>query len=233
MLVTPSRPGYGQTPLLPDHSPKHTAGLFIALLNELHIERAIVIGISAGGPTAIEIAATYPARVDKLILISAVTQKWMHETDVNYRRGKKLFNPSIERWSWALFRFFYFLFPRFMAKIMCRELSSAKNGTLHTDEVKELHDMIRKQRSHRGFVSDLDQDIPAETVAAVSCPTLIMHSLNDAVVHIDHARFALEHIKNSVLMTYDNHWGHLLWLGRESERPIADAISFIEKSQSP
>ena len=36
------------------------ADLFVALLDELNIQKAIVVGISAGGLTALEIAANYP-----------------------------------------------------------------------------------------------------------------------------------------------------------------------------
>jgi len=56
--ITPSRPGYGNTPLSDSNkSPKGTADLFIALLEELDYYEVIVIGISAGGLTALEIAA--------------------------------------------------------------------------------------------------------------------------------------------------------------------------------
>src|SRR4051812_48995525 len=77
-FITPSRPGYGLTPLTDQNkTPKATADLFVALLDELKIQKVIVLGISAGGLTALELAANYPARVEKLILMSALSKKWL------------------------------------------------------------------------------------------------------------------------------------------------------------
>src|SRR4051812_22605240 len=80
-FITPSRPGYGNTPLSDlNKTPKGTADLFIALLDELKIQEAIVVGISAGGLTALEMAANYPDRIQCLVLMSALTKKWFVET---------------------------------------------------------------------------------------------------------------------------------------------------------
>lgn len=226
-LITPSRPGYGQTPVFRDNSPKDTADLFVSFLDTINVRSAIVIGISAGGLSAIELAASYPERVQKLVLISAVTKKWMTKKDSNYQKGKRLFSPGIERYSWALFRFFYAVFPTLMAKMMLHELSSYKNPTIAPDDVRELHDMIKKQRSHHGFVHDLDQDIDDAQIRKIACPTLILQSTNDTVVGMEHALHAKQNIQTSTLKTYDNIWGHLLWLGKDSEAPIHDAMAFI------
>src|SRR4051812_48135252 len=49
-FITPSRPGYGLTPLTGENkTPEGTASLFVALLDKLNIDKAIVVGISAGG----------------------------------------------------------------------------------------------------------------------------------------------------------------------------------------
>lgn len=226
-LITPSRPGYGQTPLAEFCSPQDAARLFISLLDKLEIEKVILVGISAGGLTAIQLAANYPNRISKLILISAVTKKWLTEADENYRKGKKLFSPKIEKYSWALFRLFYSIFPGLMAKTMLNEFSTRTNQSIEKGEVDELHEMISKQRSFSGFVNDLDQNIDSTEISKIVCPTLILQSLNDKIVKIEHATNAKEKIRNSTLKTYDNKWGHLLWLGKESDAPIKDTLTFI------
>ena len=100
-LITPSRPGYGNTPITDlNRTPKGTAELLVALLDELKLTRVTVIGISAGGLTALEIAANYPGRIDSLILMSALTQKWFCENDKVYIGGKRLFAPKVERFTW-------------------------------------------------------------------------------------------------------------------------------------
>lgn len=226
-LIIPSRPGYGETPLSTNYSPKDTSDLFIAILDKLKIVNVVLIGISAGGLTAIELAANYPNRIKKMILISAVTKKWMTEKDRNYRKGRKLFSPQMEKYTWALFRFFYYLFPKLMAKTMFKELSTHQPINIANDEVVELQRMINKQRSHNGFINDLDQDIEQNVISEILCPTLILHSSNDNAVNIDHAKYAVRKIKNSIIKIYDNKWGHLLWLGKDSEKPINDTLNFI------
>lgn len=229
-LITPSRPGYGQTPLLENQTPAGTAALMDALLEELEIDSAIVIGISAGGPSALAFAADFPKRVKKLILISAVTKKWMSPDDKNYQRGKKLFAPNIEKYSWGLFRFFYSCFPKIMAKTMFRELSTLPTADLSKEDVAELFEMIKRQRSKKGFIYDLDQDTDSLSWMNIGCPTLILHSSNDNTVDVAHAKYAQGQIKNAVLKIYPNKWGHLLWLGAESREPIRDTQNFIYNS---
>jgi len=227
-LITPSRPGYGKTPLSNIFSPKDTAELFITLLDELKLKTVIVVGISAGGLTAIELTSNFPDRVKKLILISAVTKRWMTEKDNTYQKAKKLFSPTFEKYSWGLFQLFYSLFPRLMANTMFKELSSIQPTNITNDEVAELHTMIKLQRSKKGFVNDLDQDIEQNIIREIICPTIILHSLNDNSVNIEQANYAHTQIKKSILKVYNNKWGHLLWLGQESSIPIKDTLNFID-----
>ena len=50
LLVT--RPGYGRTPLRSGRTPAAQADLYAALLDALGLDRAVVLGISGGGPSA-------------------------------------------------------------------------------------------------------------------------------------------------------------------------------------
>lgn len=189
-----------------------------------------MIGISAGGLSAIELASSFPDRVDKLILISAVTKKWLAQTDKTYIKATKIFSPKIEKYSWGLFRFFYSLFPTLMAKTMFKELSTCEPIDFTNDEVAELFEMIKLQRSKQGFINDLNQSINPNTITGIACPTLVLHSLKDNSVNIEHARYAYFKINNSILKVYNNRWGHLLWLGQESHIPIKDTLKFIDSN---
>ncbi len=227
-LITPSRPGYANTPLANNGSPKQTAELFRSMMDELKLTSAIVIGISAGGLSAIEFASNFPDRVEKLVLISAVTKKWMTDADKTYIKAKKLFSPTMEGFSWGLFRFFYSIFPKMMAKTMFEELSTYRPIDFTKEDVDELFDMIKLQRSYDGFMIDLDQMIDPNVILGITCPTLILHSSNDKSVDIVHARHAHSSIRHSILNTYNTKWGHLLWLGQESHLPINDTLDFID-----
>lgn len=215
-FITPSRPGYGQTPLTDQNkTPKGTADLLIALLDELKLHKVIVVGISAGGLTALEIAANYPDRVESLVLMSALTKKWFVETDKIYKGGKKLFAPKIEWFTWLLYRLFFKLFPKVMTRTMFKELSKYRPIEFTEDEFQELKQMTLKMRSGQGFDNDLDQTIDQEILTRVECPTLIFHSNYDNAVEISHPLNAKDKIKNSKLKTFNNRWGHLIWLGKD------------------
>lgn len=69
-VVAPSRFGYLGTPLPAEATPRQQAEAFVALLDELGIEKTAVIAYSAGGPSAAQLALRHPERVSALILVS-------------------------------------------------------------------------------------------------------------------------------------------------------------------
>ncbi|MEM7486645.1 MAG: alpha/beta hydrolase [Bacteroidota bacterium] len=231
-LLTPSRPGYGKTPLSTFESPKKAASLVVSLLNNIEIEKVVVIGISAGGLTALELAANYTDRVEKLVLLSAVTQKWLQPSDALYRKGKLLFSPNMQKLSWAMFRTSFKLMPLTMTKTLFKELSTIKAANFNRNEVDTIKEMTFNQGSGNGFVNDLKQDIASDTLSKITCPTRIAHSKNDKTVSIEMAYHAQKSIANSDLRLYNNKWGHLLWVGTDSIEPITETLAFIDKANN-
>ena len=69
-VIAPSRFGYLRTPVPGDVSPAAQADAHAALLDSLGIDKAIVVGTSAGGPSAIQLALRHPKRVSALILLA-------------------------------------------------------------------------------------------------------------------------------------------------------------------
>lgn len=231
-LITPSRPGYGRTPLNNYRQPKEAARLISALIFKLDLDNVIIVGISAGGLTAIELAKLLGQSVSTLILISAVTKKWLSSDDKLYKTGKRMFSPSKEKLSWKLFRIAFRLFPRKMTKILMAELSTEQDQKITQDEIAEIKDMTFKQSSGSGFDADLDQDVSNDVIAQIKCPTLILHSENDKSVNIEMAIHANEEIENSELITFNNKWGHLLWVGDECRKPIKDLNTFLDSTST-
>jgi pimeloyl-ACP methyl ester carboxylesterase len=228
-FITPSRPGYGNTPLTElNKTPKGTGDLFVALLDELKIKKVIVAGISAGGLTALEIAANYPDRVDNLVLMSALTKEWFAPTDPIYKKAKIFFAPKIERFTWQLYKLFFKMFPNVMTKTMFKELSKYRPVEFTKEEFNELKSVTIKMRSYQGFYNDLDQHIDQEILKKIVCPTLILHSENDNKVSLSHPLNAKDKIKNSKLVTFNNRWGHMLWFGIEYEPNLNELEQHIK-----
>ncbi len=232
MIITPSRPGYGNTPLNNNSTPRKTAELTKDLLDKLEINKAIVVGISAGGLSAIAFAEQFPTKTCNLILISAVTKKWLNENDDLYKRGMKIFSPKMEKFSWTLFRTFFRIFPKLMSKTLFDELSTKANQEITKTEIEQIKEMTFKQASGSGFINDLNQNIENGIIKKVECPTLILHSENDKSVPIEMAFYADKEIENSILKTFDNKWGHLLWVGEDSKYPIEELNEFLKEKAS-
>ncbi|SOC78938.1 Pimeloyl-ACP methyl ester carboxylesterase [Salinimicrobium sediminis] len=227
-LITPSRPGYGKTPLDDKFTPGKTADLLIALLDYLKIDKVVLYGISAGGLTSIELASRYPERVDKLILASAVSKKWLDENGQVYKTAKKLFNPKTEKIIWGMTRIFSRIFPKMIANNFHPQFSKNKLQKLDKGDVNELLATLRHYNSKTGFIIDIEHNIEREIISNIQCPTLIIHSRNDNSASFEHAEHANKMINNSKLIGLDNEWGHLFWIGKDSNETIKKIIEFIE-----
>jgi pimeloyl-ACP methyl ester carboxylesterase len=94
--LIPSRPGYGKTSASVGKTASEAADLMIALLDELSIPKVSVVAVSAAGPTALYLAAKYPERIDKLVLESAVTKRWLTPDDAVYKTGYATNFPATE-----------------------------------------------------------------------------------------------------------------------------------------
>jgi len=230
-LITPSRPGYGKTPLNNFKSPKQAAELIHELLEYLSLDKVIIYGVSAGGPTAIELAANYPDKVERLILASAVSRKWLDKTGTTYKAARRMFHPKVQGMVWRMIRFFNRLASKMIAKNFYSQLSKKEAHGLRKEDVDELISALNKYGSGQGFYNDLHQlsNLNNEdTLSKIQCPTLIIHSENDNSVPFEHAKYAHRMIKNSKLEILQNEWGHLFWIGTDSQMSIEKVISFIE-----
>ncbi|MEM9527181.1 MAG: alpha/beta hydrolase [Bacteroidota bacterium] len=226
-LITPSRPGYGNTPLANFSQPERAAELVNALLDILGIKQLAIIGISAGGLTALAFAGQYPKRVEKLLLLSAVTRQWLKPQDGLYRIGKVLFSPQLEGLIWFMFRSAFWAVPRLMTSVLFNQLSSCPRADFGDQTIRELSEMTKKQRSGQGFSNDLDQQLNRDILTQIRCSTLVVHSKYDKSIPIGMANYAHEQIHGARLQLTDNKWGHLLWVGPESEEITRSIVDFI------
>ncbi|WP_439882727.1 alpha/beta fold hydrolase [Pontibacter sp. MBLB2868] len=228
-LITPSRPGYGNTPLNMNVTPKLAAELVVSLLHYLAVDNVIVYGISAGGLTAIEMAANYPDKVEKLILASAVSKEWLDKNGKIYKTAKKLFDPITEKFVWGMTRLFSGIFPGMIATNFYPQFSKNKSHPLDKNDIKELLTAFNYYNSKQGFITDIEHTIAPGLISKVTCPTLIIHSKNDNSVPFEHAAYAHKMISNSKLVVLDNEWGHLFWIGKDSHESIKKTLTFIEQ----
>ncbi|WP_242353588.1 MULTISPECIES: alpha/beta fold hydrolase [Anaeromyxobacter] len=73
--VAPSRPGYLGTPLSAGRTLAEQADLYRDLLDALGVERAAVMAVSGGGPSALQFALSHPDRCWGLVIVSSVCRR--------------------------------------------------------------------------------------------------------------------------------------------------------------
>ncbi|MEQ8715429.1 MAG: alpha/beta hydrolase [Cyclobacteriaceae bacterium] len=220
-FVIPSRPGYGSTSLKGHESPEATANLFASLMDELLIDRFHLIGISAGGLTALAMASLFPHRISTLVLMSAATSRWLNKTDLLYWMARVMFHPQIEYLTWKLNLMFATAFPSLFARFFFRQVSTERQFS--NVDSKELISMIRNQRSGKGFVNDLEQGLTNQAIKGVISPTLIVHSHKDKAVNVKHALEAKAMISHSWVILLHNKWGHMIWFDKNYQE-VANQI---------
>lgn len=74
-VIAMSRFGYLRTPRPADASPAAQADAHLCLLDALGIDRAAVVGVSAGAASALQMALRHPDRVDALVLVVPIVWK--------------------------------------------------------------------------------------------------------------------------------------------------------------
>lgn len=210
-LIIPSRPGYGKTPAATGRTAEAFADALVDLLNHLHLDQVIVLGISAAGPTALQLAGRHPERVSKLILQNAVTGGKFPTLPT--RLGAYLvFNPWVERWTWAAFRFFARVAPLSALKSMMGSLSSLDPAqvvaTMSREQQEAALAFLLASRSGSGFLQDLHHH--CGDLRRITAPTLIIESKYDGSVDASHAGYAADHIANAELFVSPAE-SHLLW----------------------
>ncbi|MGG5774232.1 alpha/beta fold hydrolase [Bacillus subtilis] len=232
-IITPSRPGYGRTSKEIGKSLANACRFYVKLLDHLQIESVHVIAISAGGPSGICFASHYPERVNTLTLQSAVTKEWLTPKDTEYKLGRILFRPPVEKWIWKLISSLNNAFPRLMFRAMSPQFSTLPfqriKSLMNEKDIAAFRKMNSRQRSGEGFLIDLSQTaaVSLKDLQAIICPVLIMQSVYDGLVDLSHAHHAKEHIRGAVLCLLHS-WGHLIWLGKEAAETDSILLGFLE-----
>lgn len=225
-LLAPSRPGYLRTPLQSGPTPESQADLYAAILDELDIERAAIMGVSSGGPSAVHFAARYPERTTALLLDAPIVLPF--ETQISELR-RATYESDLFVWlSYQIVMRWPDLMTRFMvggvAEGLTQEQKKAEALWVKSDagrlqSMKEQFASIAP-RKHRETGSTNDETnqrrLAPLPFASVAAPTLIAHGTNDAIVPIEHANTAADRIADAeLILVEEGH--HILSLSRNYE----------------
>lgn len=234
-VLVPSRPGYGRTSTRFGNSPEECADLAAELCATLGVEVLdAVVGISAGGPVAVAMAARHPDLVRKLILECAVSA--LLYPDRWTRIGATIaFNAVTERVTWAAVRALLKHTDRGL-ELMLGGLTTEQPKTMITRLTAEERTLITalftQMRSGRGFIMDIHRAVDPALESAVAQPTLIMATRHDAGVTFNHATHLASTIPNAVLRTVEAD-SHLIWFGPAAADAHRTVTSFLRDAEPP
>lgn len=171
----------------------------IALLDTLRIEQVYVLAFSDGSISALLLAALHPERVLKLAALGA--------------------QPSINAENVAAIR--YWLLEKPLSEAWQAELAKL-HGEPYWRSLPRMYVEAQEDLVAAGGVLITNQEL-----AAIRCPTLIMHGLRDRIVPADYARYISAHIPGSQLLLFDA--GHAAHLRCEQEY-IRAVMEFFDRT---
>jgi pimeloyl-ACP methyl ester carboxylesterase len=205
--VLPSRPGYLGTALSLGRTPAEQADLYRDLLDALGIDRAAIMAVSGGGPSALQFAISHPDRCWGLVIVSSVCTRvdtrlplaWylMKLTArcgplVAAMRGKAERDPE---------RAARRSIPD--AAVRARTLGDPEAGPLFRE--LQLSTLDRMSLRLSGTENDVavtrsDLSLPLERIAA---PLLVVHGTNDSAAPFSQGKTLAARVPGAELLAID------------------------------
>jgi pimeloyl-ACP methyl ester carboxylesterase len=231
-VLTPSRPGYGRTPLEVGRSAAQAAEALVALLDSLQIRTCSVVAISGGGPTGVALATGFPQRVERLVLAAAITKPEDRPNEPSYKNQVAFYGP-MHNMMWGMLG----LMSRLSARSIARQTLTIFSthdpddgmSRLSTEDIEKISRFYRGHSSRKGALNDGAHSVGKELLKAVSQPTLVIHSREDNSVPFAHAEWSLENIPHADLCEA-GFTGHFFWIGPDYPRISQRIVEFLQEN---
>jgi pimeloyl-ACP methyl ester carboxylesterase len=233
-VLTPSRPGYGRTPLSAGRTANEAADALAGLLQTLAIPACQVVAISGGGPTGIAFAARHVSQVMRLVLLEAISHPEDRPNEPGYHSQVAFYGP-MHALFWGMLHLLGRMSPRSTARRTLSIFSTHDPDDIMrqlTDEdIRQTCAFFLGRSSRKGALNDLTHTVGADLLQAVSQPTLVVHSREDRAVLFGHAEWVIAHIEHADLCE-SGLTGHFYWIGPDSARVNRRIISFLKGHSS-
>ncbi len=231
-LLTPSRPGYGHTPLDSGRSSLQAAEALVALLDCLSIRTCSVIAVSGGGPTGLALAARFPQRVERLVLMAAVSRPEERIHEPSYEKQMAFYGPT-HGMQWAMLRLISNLSPRAMARqtmgIFSTHNPDEAVSRLSPEGIEAIRRFYQGHSSRKGALNDATHTVGAELLQAITVPVLVVHSREDNSVPFTHAKWSLQNIPQARLCEA-GFTGHFIWVDPEYAKINDQMVAFLQNT---
>ena len=216
-VIAPSRFGYLRTPRPADASPSAQADAHVCLLDALGIDKVAVLGVSAGGPSAMLTAIRHPDRVTALALIvplapardAAHTEPTSAADDSTLLRllgSDFLFWSALKLARGPVFRYVLATPPELIAAATAAE---RERVNAVANQVLPVSLRAAGLRDDTG----LGRRMPPMALETIRVPTLIASARDDGFGTFDRSQYTASRISGARLIGFDT-GGHLL-VGRQ------------------
>ncbi len=213
--ITPSRFGYLGSTFHDGATFDDQAHAYAHLLDHLGIERAAVVALSHGGPSALLFAVLHPDRVSSLTLLSAgVASSDTTEQSAANERGSVLKMIFDHDWLyWGVTRLFRKQFMNLMGAndVVVSRLTPEQR--LLANELIDWMNPVAPRSA--GATFDNQAALPNHRIRAVLAPTLILHAKDDGLQLFHNAQFAASNIPTAELVAFET-GGHLLMITEQA-----------------
>lgn len=185
-------------------TPQHTARDLLTILDAESIEKAVLLGVSEGGPAALALAASSPSRVTGLILYGTLARA-IRADDYPWGYPQESYDAHVDAliddWGGPA----------------CIERFAP--GWAHDVERRAWWARALRLAASPATVRQVFEALKTIDVrpllVAIDCPTLVLHRRDDKAVPVEHGRFLASAIPNAqwVELPGDDHWW---WVGDTS-----------------
>jgi 2-hydroxy-6-oxonona-2,4-dienedioate hydrolase len=229
-VIVMSRFGYLRTPAPPLPSIALQAAAHACLLDALRIEKAAVIGVSAGAPSALEFALRHPERCTALILL---VPGWYPTGTASAQR----LSPVEARVFASVLRsdFLYWAISRFLPRLADRTVLGTPPAVIETATPQEqariaslLRDIspISERRVGLSLEGQLTVERLSRPLESMNVRTLAVSAADDLYGTYANARFIAQSIPHCRFIGF-HAGGHML-VGHTGEFRAA-AVAFLQE----
>jgi pimeloyl-ACP methyl ester carboxylesterase len=229
-IIAMSRFGYLRTPLPADASAAAQADAHARLLDALNIRRAVVFGVSAGGPSAMQFALRHPERTAALILM--VPAAYAPRPVERLKRIPVAFEFLLD----AMLKsdFLFWALTRFARQTAIRMILGTPPALMQHAGAEErasvarvLDHVLPISPRRLGLLNDtaVVSSLPRYELERIAAPTLIMSMADDLYGTFDGSRYSAEHIPHARFAGYPS-GGHM-GVGHEKET-MSEIAAFLK-----
>ena len=226
-LLAFDRPGIGDSTRDPLFTPERWCQAIAAALTQLGIDRFSVFGLSGGGPYAAAVAAAFPKRVDRLLLVSAMapldkssdlsSMVWVNRMML---RGAMLL-PAVGLLPVGVIGVLWKLFPQFSRAWYHHFVDPVDREILTRREVAAVMGANVRATLRQGVrpvMRELENLVSPWGVGfgEVQCPVDIWHGTGDHYVPLNFARILGQKVPHAELYEVEG-GGHFMVVDRAGD----------------